>query len=253
MTKQIISSLKNRINRILNISGIKIPVPSRCASLPEYETVMPHATYAPWNTDAVFLETYRAIQGYTLVDKYRCYELWTLVEQSRKIEGAIIEIGVWKGGTGALIAKKAKLCGIFDSVYLCDTFTGVVKTTDQDTHYKGGEHSDTSRHIVESLIFENLNLNNVKILEGIFPDQTAHLIRDERFRLCHIDVDVYQSAQDIIDWIWDKLVIGGIIVYDDYGFNTCDGITKHVNEQKSYPDRLIFHNLNGHSIIVKIK
>jgi O-methyltransferase len=49
------------------------------------------------------------------------------------------------------------------------------------------------------------------------------------------------------------MVIGGIIVFDDYGFSGCGGITKYVNEERNKNDRLIIHNLNGHGIIIKIK
>ncbi len=193
-----------------------------------------------------------SISGFTLVDKYRCFELWKLIEQVSKLEeGSIIEIGVWRGGTGALIAKKAKNCGIEDRVFLCDTFTGVVKAGAKDSVYKGGEHADTSRQVVEELISTRMNLGNVEILEGIFPDQTGHLVEDLRFRFCHIDVDVYESAKDIVNWIWDKMVPGGMIVYDDYGFYGCDGITKHVEEQTVRKDSIVIHNLNGHAIIIK--
>jgi hypothetical protein len=65
------------------------------------------------------------IQRNTLVDIYRCYELWTLVEQTSKLAGGIMEVGVWRGGTGALIARKALIAGVEDPVYLCDTFQGV--------------------------------------------------------------------------------------------------------------------------------
>jgi cephalosporin hydroxylase len=68
-----------------------------------------------------------AIKGFTLVDKYRCFEIWKLIEQISKLKkGSIIEVGVWRGGTGALIAKQAKNCGIEEKVFLCDTFAGVV-------------------------------------------------------------------------------------------------------------------------------
>jgi O-methyltransferase len=48
------------------------------------------------------------------------------------------------------------------------------------------------------------------------------------------------------------MVHGGIIVYDDYGFKGCDGITKYVEEQIPREDRLVIHNLNGHAIILKL-
>ena len=116
----------------------------------------------------------------------------------------------------------------------------------------GGEHADTSRQAVEELILTRMNLDNVEILEGIFPDQTGHRVEGMQFRFCHIDVDVYQSAKDVVDWIWDKMVPGGIMVYDDYGFYGCDGITKYVEEQMMRKDRLVIHNLNGHAIILKL-
>ncbi len=246
--------VKGVIFRVFNQLGYNISRISRnTIATKEYEPVLPFATYSPWNQDKLFQLDLASIEGFTLVDKYRCFELWELVEQVAKLKnGNIIEIGVWRGGTGALIAKQAKRCGIEGRVFLCDTFTGVVKAGVKDSVYKNGEHADTSRQIVEELILNQLNLDNVELLEGIFPDQTGHLINDMHFRLCHIDVDVYQSAKDIVEWIWEKMVPGGIIVYDDYGFNGCDGITKYVNEQKILKDRLVIHNLNGHAIIMKL-
>lgn len=216
-----------------------------------YEPVLPRASYAPWLIDQPFKDTYKIIENYTLVDKYRCYELWQLVEESAKLKGALIEVGVWRGGSGALIAKRAKSLGIKDSVYLCDTFTGVVKAEDKDSRYKGGEHSDTSKEMAEKVI-NKLQLDNIKILVGMFPEDTKNLVTDEAFRFCHIDVDVYQSAKDVVEWIWPKLVVHGIVVFDDYGFKGCDGITRFVNEERSKKDRIVIHNLNGHAILIKL-
>jgi O-methyltransferase len=92
------------------------------------------------------------------------------------------------------------------------------------------------------------------LLQGVFPDETAFLIPTrEKFCFCHIDVDVYLSAKHIVDWLWDKLVVGGIIVFDDYGFDSCPGITKYVDEELALSTNTIFvHNLNGHAVIIKI-
>lgn len=220
-----------------------------------YEPIKPPATFAPWNMDLLFQDIYKAVKDYTFVDKYRCYELWTLVEQSQKLSGgALIEIGVWRGGSGSIIAKKATSVGIPDPVYLCDTFRGVVKAGSEDiTFYKGGEHADTSLELVEFLVHDTLGLNNVIVLKGIFPEETAHLITSTQFRFCHIDVDTYNSAKDIVDWIWGKMVLGGIIVFDDYGFKYCEGVTNYVEELRGLPDRMLIHNLNGHAILMKTR
>lgn len=241
--------MKQAVQLCLNRFGYHLV---RLSSGHEYESCLPVATYAPWNTDAAFQKVWQSIRGNTLVDIFRCWELWQLAQQTSSSSGAILEVGVWRGGTGALMACASAQSGSSAPVYLCDTFQGVVKAGSHDTAYRGGEHSDTSIPIVESLM-KALGLTNYRILEGIFPEATAHLIPDtERFRLCHIDVDVFESAKDIGEWVWPRLLPGGVIVYDDYGFEVCPGITKLVNSQKGLPDRVVFHNLNGHATVVKL-
>jgi O-methyltransferase len=210
----------------------------------------PISTYAPWQADAAFQRIYQAVRRNTLVDEWRCYELYSLVEELRDIPGSIVEVGVWRGGSGAIMASRAAALGIEDPVYLCDTWEGVVKTGDVDIYYRDGKHDDTSRAIVEALV-RQLGLTNVELLQGIFPDDTADRVGDRRLRLCHIDVDVYQSAKDVFDWAWPRLSPGGIAVFDDYGFPACPGVTQFVNEQRGLDDRLVLHNLNGHGIVVK--
>ena len=106
------------------------------------------------------------------------------------------------------------------------------------------------KEIVEALV-GRLGLTNVELLQGIFPDETADQVDDRTFRLCHIDVDVYQSAKDVFDWVWPRLSPDGVVVFDDYGFPACPGVTQFVDEQRMLDDRLVLHNLNGHGLVVK--
>jgi len=154
------------------------------------------------------------------------------------------------GGTGALMAARAAGLGLDDRVYLCDTWPGVAKTGDVDIYYRDGKHDNASQEIVEELV-ENLGLTNVELLQGVFPEDTGDRIPDRTFRLCHCDVDVYESARGVLDWVWPRLATGGVVVFDDYGFPACPGVTKLVDEQRMRDDRLVLHNLNGHGLIVK--
>jgi O-methyltransferase len=212
--------------------------------------VRPLATYAPWGSDSGFLQVYGKIQSHTLVDIYRCYELWQLLPQTAGLHGAIIEVGVWRGGTGALLAERARSSGIQANIYLCDTFQGVVKAGEADPRYSGGEHA-TGIGPARDLAEVQFGLKNVRFLTGIFPEQTANLVSETSIRFCHIDVDVYQSARETLEWVWERLEVGGIVVYDDYGFTQTAGVTRHVNEQVGLPDRRVIYNLNGHAVIIR--
>jgi O-methyltransferase len=231
--------------------GVALPFVRRAAVRSgAHELAFPIATYAPWRSDAEFQEVYQAIRRNTFVDVWRCYELWSLLGELREVPGSILEVGVWRGGTGALMAARAGALGLDATVYLCDTWTGVAKTGDLDIYYRDGMHDDASPEIVRELV-EKLGLHNVELLQGVFPEDSAGRIPARTFRLCHCDVDVYESAKGVLDWVWPKLASGGVVVFDDYGFPACPGVAKVVDEQRLHEDRLVLHNLNGHGLIVK--
>lgn len=246
-------TVKQFIHRILRKTGYdirKIRLDRSDSGLPQ-ERLFPAATYAPWNADPEFRDVFSRIMGNTLVDQYRCYELWQLVQEVASVSGAVLEVGVWRGGTGVLLAKRIHMLALGTQVYLCDTYTGVVKASDADVGYVNGEHADTSEQVVERLC-HRLEVSNAVILKGIFPEETGDSVKDSRFRLCHIDVDVYQSAKDVFDWVWPRLSRGGIVVFDDYGFSGCSGITRLVDSFRNHKDRLVVYNLNAHALVVKL-
>ena len=215
-----------------------------------YETKILNQAYAPWATDANFCEVYRLARANTLVDVARCYELWDLLHGLNNVPGAVVEVGVWRGGTGAILACALMRTNPKEKIYLCDTFSGVVKAGSKDRTYRGGEHADTSVEDVESLL-KKLSLTNAVLLKGMFPEETSSLIPAGPIALCHIDVDVYQSAKDTVDWVCSRISPGGALVFDDYGFPTCVGVTSYVHELKAKGGWLSIYNLNGHAILIK--
>jgi len=206
--------------------------------------------YAPWLGDQAFRAIADKVASHTLVDRFRCWELYQLVREVAGVPGDVIEVGVWRGGTGAILASAASRWKSGARVYLCDTFSGVVKAGARDSMYRGGEHADTSLTLVQGLV-DRLGLTNVELLQGIFPDETAARVREGRVALLHIDVDVYQSAMDIVRWALPRLPAGGIVVFDDYGFRGCDGVTLLVHELRDTGEWQYVYNLNGHAILTR--
>ena len=210
-----------------------------------HSTIEPYATYSPWLNDQPFQELLSKIQNFSLVDVYRLYELKSICLSINRVDGDILEVGVWRGGTGALLCSFSP----DKSVFLADTFEGIVKDGDRDLSYNGGEHADTSSEIVRSLL-SSMKLTNFDILQGVFPDDTGHLI-PEILSMVHIDVDVYESAKQIWDFVNHRVAVGGVIVFDDYGFSSTDGVTSFVNEIKDLDNYFFLYNLNGHAVFLK--
>lgn len=206
--------------------------------------------YSPWMNDRIFLQIWQEASPYTLTDIFRAYEIYQCVREVAAIPGDVLEVGVWRGGTGAVLAAAAKRWKPTAKVWLCDTFYGVVKAGNFDTAYSGGEHADTSPETVASLL-AGMSLTNASILNGVFPDDTAADIPSSNIALCHIDVDVYQSAADIVTWLAPRMTRGGIVVFDDYGFSTCKGITRFVDELRATGEWIYIYNLNKHALMIK--
>lgn len=125
------------VPRVLGAAG-RVMLRSRGADLTRHSVILAEATYSPWLNDETFQQVYSAVRSNTLVGIQRCYELWHLVEQVKDLAGDIIEVGVWRGGTGALLAMRSKLERLRAVTYLCDAFEGVVKAGSEDFSYRVG-------------------------------------------------------------------------------------------------------------------
>jgi hypothetical protein len=53
---------------------------------------------------------------------------------------------------------------------------------------------------------------------------------DRRFCFVHIDVDIYQPTRDALAFFYPRTTPGGILLFDDYGFLTCPGARRAIDE-----------------------
>ncbi len=237
-----------RLERILRWGRLRGP-----QTIYSHELVVPmNSTYAPWHDDVAFREIYDAVNGSTFVDQYKCYELWEQVGQLAAVPGDVLEVGVWRGGTSMVIGRRLAQLDPDARMFLADTFQGVAKAGSEDPWYRGGEHADTSPTMVQALA-DRVGVS-VELLIGMFPEDTAARIEDRTFRLVHIDVDVYDSARDTLEWAWPRLSVGGVVVFDDYGSFQCEGVAtlgRQLFALNLQVGRLV-HNLNGHLVLFKL-
>jgi O-methyltransferase len=177
-----------------------------------------------WNEDREFTRIFGKIE-YTLVDHARCYILHQFAKQAAGLPGDLAEVGVYKGGTAKLLAltisPRAK-----KELHLFDTFTGMpAADAAADCHHEG-DLGDTSLEAVQRSLRD---CRNVHFYKGFFP-ATAGPIENLRFCMVHIDADIYKSVKDSCAFFYPRMEKGGIMVFDDYGFPSCPGARKAVDE-----------------------
>jgi hypothetical protein len=131
-------------------------------------------------------------------------------------EGCFVEVGVYKGGCAQQFEFLAVQQG--RKMFAYDTFTGIPYRCDKDSH-KVGDFNDTSYEAVKA------GLPNTTVVQGVFP---ASAVEMPPIAFVHLDCDQYQSIKDSVEYLKDKMVEGGVMIFDDYG--CLPGATEAVDE-----------------------
>lgn len=141
-----------------------------------------------------------------------------------KIEGAVAEAGVYKGGTACYINA------FFPDrkLYLFDTFSGF-DVQDQNSDDKNNLYNmkiDYSRTSVEEVMEKMLYPQNCIIKAGWFPESAEGV--NDQFCFVRLDMDLYNPIKAGLDFFYPKMVKGGYICVHDCRSSNFDGARKAV-------------------------
>src|SRR6185437_3108103 len=183
--------------------------------------------FSPWNGYGDFAQYRTRAAPYTLVSPDRLYVLYTFALNAMHLHGDFWECGVYRGGTARMLAELLASHGVPSvRLHLFDTFSGMPETDEKLDIHRKGDFSDTSLDQVRRVV---AHPERVDFHPGWIPD-TFRTMSDSRIALAHVDVDIYRSVWDCCEFIYPRLTPGGIMVFDDYGFPTCPGARKAVDE-----------------------
>jgi O-methyltransferase len=200
--------------------------------MPRIQDIPDRELYTPWFSPWLakrgsFHDDYEHMKEFTLVSKDRCYVLYKLGRQALGLLGDFCECGVYRGGTAMLLNQ---LLARFDPrgprmLHIFDTFTGSPEPTPGKDIHERGDFGDASEVKVRGrLPFAT----RVSVHPGLIPASFACSGLD-KIVFAHVDVDLYQSVLDCCRYIYQRLVVGGFIVFDDYGFPECPGARQAVD------------------------
>lgn len=169
-----------------------------------------------------FQQSLKEIGDYSLLDTDRLANLWEYCKLSHP-EGAIFEIGSYKGG-GALHLSNAQPAR---PIYVFDSFKGF-ETVDSklDSNFNMSQFKDTSINNVMTL-FVNKG-RTFEIVNGFFPES----LKGKPFpkvSFVHLDVDIYKATLESLLFLDNKMMEKSFIIIDDYN-RSCEGVNKAVEE-----------------------
>jgi len=163
-----------------------------------------------------------------------------------QIPGDFVECGVFRGGNALIAARIFEIHKSEKKVYLFDTFSGMTEPTKFDIStstnlpvlnkylsVKRDNFTDWAYASIEEVKenFKKINLlkDNIIFIQGKVEDtlnQPENIPTSISF--LRLDTDWYESTKIELEILYKKLVVGGILVIDDYG--SFDGAKKAVDE-----------------------
>ncbi|HET7193895.1 MAG TPA: TylF/MycF/NovP-related O-methyltransferase [Nocardioides sp.] len=178
-------------------------------------------------------------------------KLAALVEATRyvvrcQIPGAVVECGVWRGGSMQAIAWTLLELGDTDrELHLFDTFEGMPPPTENDT--RTTESGSVSAEELLAVSDKNSKLWAIAGVDDVreamaetgYPADRVHLhpglveettpgLAPDTIALLRLDTDWYASTKHELEHLYARLSPGGVLILDDYG--SWDGARKATDE-----------------------
>lgn len=170
-------------------------------------------------TDVPFLNTAAKHAGLLPLAGWH-WNLQTVIwaaQQARPLDGDFVELGVFRGHTTAVVAEHLGFGGWDRKWFLYDTFDGVPEDQLDDGWDRANVNLYKDTFSVEEVQARFAAYPNIEVIKGRVPE-ILHERCPERIALLHLDLNNVAAEMAAIAFLFDRLVPGGIIVFDDYGW-----------------------------------
>ncbi|MGI9395703.1 MAG: TylF/MycF/NovP-related O-methyltransferase [Boseongicola sp.] len=154
----------------------------------------------------------------TGIPDQRVFFLQSALQSLVNVPGDIAECGSRFGRSTLFLAETAQ--GDRD-LHIFDSFEGL---SDADPEKDPGVNSFKSGGDIRKFKIRNLDAvferfshyPNIHVHQGWIPERFNE-VADKEFALVHVDVDLYQPTFDTLQFFWERLNPGGMVICDDYG------------------------------------
>jgi hypothetical protein len=183
--------------------------------------------------------------SYTMVGKLRLHNLRCAINEVNRnnIQGSIVELGVWRGGVMMLASAMGKESGIPRDIYLLDAFDAIGAYT------SGGKYRNQALvnylttsvdEVQKSFEYFDLGGPHVHYEKGLFKD-TLPLWKDRSvpIAILRVDGNFYDSYQDAMYYLYEKVPVGGIVIFDDvYSSSDVKRFWRDFKKEQGLPEDL---------------
>jgi hypothetical protein len=163
----------------------------------------------------IFKERWKDHDGEQLLQSNMWYEryyiLWQYAKGLSSLDGDFVECGTYSGSDAKFLATECKT-----TLHLIDSFEGLSEVGEYDNPwYEENKFIANLEELKETL----KSHKNVKYYKGWVPDVLSNI--DTNISLLALDLDLYEPTKNCLEYFWDKVVDGGVVIcdfHDDYAW-----------------------------------
>lgn len=175
-----------------------------------------------------FWELHERCHTHSMTGPERLYAMHEAVRyvHARDIPGAIVECGVWRGGSAMMAALTLlQLRDTSRKLWLYDTFRGMPRPGARDVDINGSAAQDrwvenwcaaSVGEVKRNLVSTGYPVQQVVYVDGMV-EETIPESSPEEIALLRLDTDFYESTKHELEHLYSKLTSGGVLIIDDYG------------------------------------
>jgi O-methyltransferase len=159
---------------------------------------------------------------------WRVYVVCSLADKVKNLKGDFVECGVNTGAYSRAVIDYIDFNSLDKTFYLLDTYQGLVKgqITDEEFGAGVGEYLSSYKDVYDQVV-ETFKPFRAKIIKGAVP-ATLEQCSAESIAYLSIDMNVVEPEIAAANFFWDKIVSGGVMILDDYGFPS------HIAQKKAF-------------------
>ncbi len=141
---------------------------------------------------------------------WRIYVNCHFAKRAMALDGDIVECACYRGTTARIIADYVDLADSDKGIWLYDMFE----------HDESMRHHSMSAHstdLFDEVTARFADIENAHVTQGEVPAVLAEAA-PERVSHAHLDLNDATAELGALEFFFDRLVTGGTIVFDDYGW-----------------------------------
>jgi len=208
----------------------------RLASRVGYELRRREPPKPPPDLEADFLALHAACKPYTRTSVERMYALYQATQYivRARVPGAVVECGVWRGGSTMIAAMTLAAChDTARELWLYDTYEGMSEPSEHDRDWRGIPAAELMRDGAankETSVWCYASIDDVRANMGRtgYPADRMRFVVGKvedslpgeapaQIALLRLDTDFYESTYHELQHLYPRLAPGGVLIIDDYG------------------------------------